>query len=122
MSLVSNGFPCFIFTLILVCKIFITVLVPLFCSPISLGCAEGPRLHVVTADGALWVAGTTHKGLGADHLSKTMQPARDHLEFYRVGGAAADADAPRLFTGALLGRHQEQKSLMQFFIPKCCAT
>ena len=48
------------------------------------------------------MAGTTHKGLGADHLSKTMQPAHDHLEFYRVGGAAADADAPRLHTGALL--------------------
>ena len=62
--------------------------------------AEGPRLHIVTADGALWVAGTTHKGLGADHLSKTMQPAHDHLEFYRVGGAAADAEAPRLPTGA----------------------
>lgn len=61
---------------------------------------EGPRIHVVTSDGALWMAGTTHKGLGANHLYKTMQPDRDHLSFYRVGGAAADVKASPVHTGA----------------------
>ena len=56
------------------------------------GGQEGPRTHVVTGDGALWIAGTTHKGLGANHLNKVLSPEADHLSFYRVGGAAADAD------------------------------
>lgn len=51
---------------------------------------EGPRMHVVTEDGGLWVAGTTHKGLGGDHLHKTFTPGHDLLGLYRVGGAAAD--------------------------------
>jgi hypothetical protein len=57
-------------------------------------------VHVVTEDGGLWIAGTTHKGLGANHISKTMQPNADHLEFYRVGGIAADTKLARVFTGA----------------------
>lgn len=52
---------------------------------------EGPRMHVVTADGGLWIAGTSHKGLACDHMHKVMQPNNDHLIFYRVGGLAADA-------------------------------
>ncbi len=44
---------------------------------------EGPRCHVIASDGSLWISGTTHKGLGADHLSKVMAPAADHLNFYR---------------------------------------
>jgi hypothetical protein len=63
------------------------------------GGQEGPRLHVVTSDGALWIAGTTHKGLAADHLTKTMQPDEDHLSFYRVGGKAKST-APPCYTGA----------------------
>ena len=61
---------------------------------------EGQRTHVVTNDGGLWVAGTTHKGLAGDHLHKTMQPAHDHLTFYRVGGRAADARHTPVPTGA----------------------
>jgi alpha-tubulin suppressor-like RCC1 family protein len=61
---------------------------------------EGQRTHVVTSDGGLWIAGTTHKGMGADHLWKTMQPDSDHLSFYRVGGAAADAKDTPVPTGA----------------------
>ena len=46
---------------------------------------EGPRCHAVTADGGLWIAGTVHKGLGADHLSKTLGTlGSDHLSFYRL--------------------------------------
>eukprot|EP00754_Rhynchopus_humris_P051969 Rhum_TRINITY_DN984_c0_g1::Rhum_TRINITY_DN984_c0_g1_i1::g.2917::m.2917 len=51
---------------------------------------EGPRTHVTSASGALYIAGTTHKGLGADHLHKTMAPEQDHVAFYRVGGPAQD--------------------------------
>ena len=51
---------------------------------------EGPRCHAVTADGALWISGTTHKGMGADCLYKTLSPDTDLLSFYRVGGAAQD--------------------------------
>eukprot|EP00929_Paragymnodinium_shiwhaense_P087840 TRINITY_DN47992_c0_g1_i1.p1 TRINITY_DN47992_c0_g1~~TRINITY_DN47992_c0_g1_i1.p1 ORF type:complete len:547 (+),score=57.21 TRINITY_DN47992_c0_g1_i1:72-1712(+) len=61
---------------------------------------EGPRCHAITADGALWIAGTTHKGLGANHVSKTLSPPDDHLNFYRVGGLAADITAPVCHTGA----------------------
>eukprot|EP01062_Namystynia_karyoxenos_P081413 TRINITY_DN8952_c0_g1_i1.p1 TRINITY_DN8952_c0_g1~~TRINITY_DN8952_c0_g1_i1.p1 ORF type:complete len:569 (+),score=83.46 TRINITY_DN8952_c0_g1_i1:86-1792(+) len=61
---------------------------------------EGPRCHAITEDGKLWIAGTTHKGLGADHLNKTLQPAADHLTFYCVGGKAADASATVCWTGA----------------------
>jgi hypothetical protein len=60
------------------------------------GGQEGPRTHVVTSDGALWIAGATHKGLGANHLHKVLSPKADHLSFYRVGGAAADADCALL--------------------------
>ena len=62
---------------------------------------EGPRTHVCTADGGLWIAGTGHKGLAANHLYKTMAPKHDLLSFYRVGGPAADADAPVVPTGAV---------------------
>ena len=55
------------------------------------GGQEGPRTHVVTSDGGLWIAGSTHKGLAADHLFKVMQPQSDQLTFYRVGGSAADS-------------------------------
>lgn len=51
---------------------------------------EGPRIHLVTADGGLWIAGTCHKGLGADHLGKVMTSSGDHLNFYRVGGTARE--------------------------------
>jgi len=51
---------------------------------------EGPRIHLVTENGKLWIAGTCHKGLGADHLGKTMTPKKDHLEFYPVGGKSSD--------------------------------
>lgn len=54
---------------------------------------EGPRMHVVTQDGGLWICGTTHKGLGANHLHKTFMPQADLLTPYRVGGKAADARA-----------------------------
>eukprot|EP00392_Amoebophrya_sp_AT5.2_P015281 g15482.t1 len=52
---------------------------------------EGPRIHFATADGGLWIAGTCHKGLGADHFGKVLVPEKDHLCFYRVGGAARNA-------------------------------
>lgn len=62
---------------------------------------EGPRTHVVDADGGLWIAGTSHKGLAADHLYKTLSPAIDHLGFHRVGGPAViDKGAPRVYIGA----------------------
>lgn len=62
---------------------------------------EGPRCHVVTDDGALWIAGTVHKGLGADHLSKTLGTiGDDHLSFYRVGGRAQPAQTEGVMTGA----------------------
>mgnify|MGYP001597144945 CR=1 FL=1 len=62
---------------------------------------EGPRCHVVCADGSLWIAGTTHKGLAADHLNKVMQPEADCLQFYRVGGRAVDAGVSNpVWTGA----------------------
>ena len=64
------------------------------------GGQEGPRTHVVTEDGVLWIAGTTHKGLGGDHLYKTMTPESDHLVFYKVGGKAADASSSVVLTGA----------------------
>ena len=54
---------------------------------------EGPRIHVVTTDGALYIAGTSHKGLCADHFGKVMAPAKDQLVFYRVGSSAQDAPA-----------------------------
>ena len=63
---------------------------------------EGPRTHVVTEDGKLYIAGTCHKGLGADHFSKVMTPSRDHLNFYQVGGEARDEEPEILcLTGAL---------------------
>ncbi len=46
--------------------------------------------------GGIW----ERQGLGANHLSKVMAPDRDLLSFYRVGGAAADAAAPAVPTGA----------------------
>mmetsp|Transcript_59950 Transcript_59950/g.141354 ORF Transcript_59950/g.141354 Transcript_59950/m.141354 type:complete len:586 (+) Transcript_59950:202-1959(+) len=52
---------------------------------------EGPRMHVVTTDGSLYIAGTSHKGLCADHFWKVMQPSKDQLVFYKVGGPAQDA-------------------------------
>lgn len=53
---------------------------------------EGPRCHVLTkAGGELWIAGTTHKGLGANCMYKTLDPEADLLEFYKVGGRALDA-------------------------------
>jgi hypothetical protein len=62
---------------------------------------EGPRTHVVDAAGGLWIAGTSHKGLAADHLVKTLSPAVDHLDFYHVGGPAViDKGAPRVYIGA----------------------
>ena len=63
---------------------------------------EGPRTHVVTADGGLWIAGACHKGLGGDHIGKTLgTTGSDHLSFYRVGGRAqrVETDEPVL-TGA----------------------
>ncbi|CAD7972181.1 unnamed protein product [Amoebophrya sp. A120] len=51
---------------------------------------EGPRLHVVTADGKLHIAGTCHKGLGACHLFKVMTSREDHLRPYEVGSVAQD--------------------------------
>lgn len=62
--------------------------------------SEGPRTHAITEDGGLFIAGTTHKGLGGNHMSKVMQPENDHLRFYRVGTAAADCSAPACYTGA----------------------
>eukprot|EP01065_Artemidia_motanka_P041309 TRINITY_DN5332_c3_g2_i1.p1 TRINITY_DN5332_c3_g2~~TRINITY_DN5332_c3_g2_i1.p1 ORF type:complete len:576 (+),score=104.14 TRINITY_DN5332_c3_g2_i1:48-1730(+) len=61
---------------------------------------EGPRCHAMTEDGKLWIAGTTHKGLGANCLSKTLQPSEDHTEFYCVGGKAGDVGATAVYTGA----------------------
>ena len=62
---------------------------------------EGPRCHAVAADGGLWIAGTVHKGLGADHLSKTLATlGTDHLSFYRVGGRAQAAETEGVTTGA----------------------
>ena len=62
---------------------------------------EGPRCHAVSADGGLWIAGTVHKGLGADHLSKTLgTTGSDHLSFYRVGGRAQPAETEGVMTGA----------------------
>lgn len=62
---------------------------------------EGPRCHAVTADGGLWIAGTVHKGLGADHLSKTLGTiGSDHLSFYRVGGRAQPTHKGVVLTGA----------------------
>jgi hypothetical protein len=61
---------------------------------------EGPRVHAVTHDGGLWICGTTHKGLAANHLFKVMSPHADVLSFSRVGGAAVDASAPAVWTGA----------------------
>ena len=54
------------------------------------GGQEGPRTHVTTRSGRLCIAGTCHKGMGADHLHKTMAPKEDHTSFYEVGGVAAD--------------------------------
>ena len=51
----------------------------------------------------MFIAGSCHKGLGANHLYKVMKPKRDHLTFYRVGGIAADGNTPlelRAETGA----------------------
>lgn len=61
---------------------------------------EGLRCHVITADGHLWIAGTAHKGMCADHLYKTMCPEKDQLSFYRVGGPASDAGKTKVLTGA----------------------
>ena len=62
---------------------------------------EGPRCHAVTADGGLWIAGAAHKGLGADHVSKTLHTTgSDHLSFYRVGGAVQSAQTEGARTGA----------------------
>jgi hypothetical protein len=61
---------------------------------------EGPRVHVVTCDGGLWIAGAAHKGLTANHVSKVMAPHEDMLRFYRVGGVAADVSASTVRTGA----------------------
>jgi hypothetical protein len=56
---------------------------------------------VVDSSGALWIAGTSHKGQAADHLYKTLSPQIDHLCFYRVGGPAVlDPGAPKVFIGA----------------------
>ena len=63
---------------------------------------EGPRTHVVTEDGKLYIAGTCHKGLGGDHFYKIMNPSQDHLTFYQVGGKARDdIDVNPCLTGAL---------------------
>ena len=51
---------------------------------------EGPRTHAITKTGSLWIAGSTHKGLGADHINKILFPDSDHVKFYKVGGKAAD--------------------------------
>lgn len=51
---------------------------------------EGPRLHIVTADGVLHICGSCHKGLGADHFFKILTSAGDHLTPYAVGGLARD--------------------------------
>eukprot|EP01059_Diplonema_ambulator_P028830 TRINITY_DN47808_c0_g1_i1.p1 TRINITY_DN47808_c0_g1~~TRINITY_DN47808_c0_g1_i1.p1 ORF type:complete len:456 (+),score=94.34 TRINITY_DN47808_c0_g1_i1:35-1369(+) len=62
---------------------------------------EGPRTHLVDSNGGLYIAGTTHKGLGADHMNKTFMPEKDHLNFYKVGGKARDVKvSPPVPTGA----------------------
>lgn len=62
---------------------------------------EGPRTHVVDTSGNLWIAGTGHKGLAADHLYKTLSPKVDHLKFYKVGGPAVlDPGASKVYIGA----------------------
>lgn len=74
---------------------------------------EGPRCHAVTADGGLWIAGTVHKGLGADHLSKTLGTlGSDHLSFYRVGGRCV-----RRSSGARLRRSAVSLALTS--VPAC---
>ena len=62
---------------------------------------EGPRTHVVTEDGKLYIAGTCHKGLGGDHFFKVMTPEQDHLTFYQVGGVSRDKGDSRCLTGCL---------------------
>ena len=44
------------------------------------GGQEGQRTHVVTSDGGLWIAGTTHKGMGADHLHKVNAAGEGPLD------------------------------------------
>jgi len=64
---------------------------------------EGPRMHIVTDTGRLYISGTTHKGLGADHLSKTFMPEHDLLKPYLVGSEVKDWEkcgVPRVPTGA----------------------
>jgi alpha-tubulin suppressor-like RCC1 family protein len=62
---------------------------------------EGPRTHVVTQSGHLFISGACHKGLGANHIFKVMNPSADHLEFYLVGTARAKEKRPGCLTGAL---------------------
>lgn len=71
---------------------------------------EGPRIHLVTADGGLWIAGTCHKGLGANHVGKIMTSANDHLSFYRVGGAAADVKLNLRSSTSATGRPESRVS------------
>lgn len=71
-------------------------------SPFSHG-QEGPRTHIVSSTGKLYIAGTGHKGLAADHLHKVLYPKRDHLSFYEVGSRAADATVTPVPTGAAEG-------------------
>jgi len=44
----------------------------------------------VTKSGALYICGTTHKGLAANCLYKTLGQDHDLLSFYKVGGHAMD--------------------------------
>ena len=40
--------------------------------------------------GKLFIAGTCHKGLGADHWFKVMTSRQDHTAFYMVGSGSQD--------------------------------
>ena len=43
---------------------------------------EGPRTHVVTASGKLYISGTCHKGLGCNHIYKVLINSKyNHLLF-----------------------------------------
>ena len=47
---------------------------------------EGPRTHVVTTSGKLYISGTCHKGLGCNHIYKVLINSKyNHCQFRKRG-------------------------------------